>query len=149
MTAMARTAFIAAAVVFLAACGGSTTGPTSASIQANIAGTWTGTIASSNNGTMQYRMVLTQSSAAVSGTWDSSSVSWQGNVTGTISGSSFTGQLTFSGTVSDGTVCTGTASVSGTTSSSSMTWTSDTGVVSSTACPAALPVGIKINVQKQ
>src|SRR5215831_8884842 len=135
---MARTSFILAAIVLVSACGGSTTAPTStsASTQTNIAGTWTGTIASSNNQTMQYRMVLAQSSSAVSGTWDSSSVTWQGNITGTVSGSSFTGQLTFTGTAGDGTVCTGNASVSGAVGSSSMSWTSDTGVVGNTACPA-------------
>jgi hypothetical protein len=148
---MVRTAFILVAIVLVSACGGSTNAPTStsAATQANIAGTWTGTMASSNNQTMQYRMVLAQSSSAVSGTWDSSSVSWQGNITGTVSGSSFTGQLTFAGTAADGTVCNGNASVSGAAGSSSMSWTSDAGVVSSTNCPASLPVGIKIDVQKQ
>jgi hypothetical protein len=148
---MVRTALILAAIVLMSACGGSANAPTStsAATQVNIAGTWTGTIASSNNQTMQYRMVLTQSSSAVSGTWESSSVSWQGNITGTISGSSFTGQLTFTGTAEDGTACNGNASVSGAAGSASMSWTSDTGVVGNTACPAALPVGIKIDVQKQ
>ena len=147
---MARAVFIVAAIVLVSACGGSAPAPTSASTtQANIAGTWMGTIASSNDQTMQYRMVLTQSSSVVSGTWDSSSVSWQGNITGSISGSSFAGQLTFSGTADDGTICNGNANITGPTGSSSMAWTSDTGVVGNTACPAPLPVGIKIDVQKQ
>jgi hypothetical protein len=146
---VARTALILAAIVLVSACGGSATAPTSTSTQVNIAGTWTGTIASSNNQAMQYRMVLTQSSSAVSGTWDSSSVSWKGNITGTITGSSFAGHLTFTGTAEDGTVCDGNASISGATGSSSMSWTSETGVVGNTACPAALPAGIKIDVQKQ
>jgi len=146
---MPRAVFILAAIVFVSACGGSSPAPTSASTTVNIAGTWMGTIASSNDQTMQYRMVLTQSSSAVSGTWDSSSVSWQGNITGTISGSSFAGQLTFSGMADDGTICNGNASITGPTGSSSMAWTSDTGVVGNTACPAPLPVGIKIDVQKQ
>ena len=147
---MARNAFILAAIVLVSACGSSATAPTSTSTTpANIAGTWTGTVASSNNQTVQYRMVLAQSSSAVSGTWDASSLTWQGTVAGTISGSSFAGQMTFTGTADDGTVCNGNASVSGATGSSSMSWTSETGVVSNTTCPAALPVGIKSDVQKQ
>jgi hypothetical protein len=136
--------------VSVAACGGNSTAPSAVSIGAttNIAGTWNGTIASTNNATAQLRMVLTQSGANVTGTWDSTSVSWAGQISGTVNGASFDGQLKFSGTTLDGTVCTGTANVAGPVSLSTMTWTSASGVVGG-SCPASLPVGLKIDVQHQ
>ena len=139
-------------IVSVTACGGSSTTPTAISVGAanatNIAGTWNGTIASTNNPTVQLKMVLTQSSADVTGTWDSTSVSWSGQISGAVHGASFDGQFKFSGTASDGTVCTGTANVAGPISASTMTWTSSTGVVGG-SCPAPLPVGLKIDVQHQ
>jgi hypothetical protein len=75
-------------------------------------------------------------------------VRWSGDISGTVSGSKFDGQFKFSGMVSDGTVCTGTATVTGAATDSTMTWTSANGVVGA-ACPAALPVGLKIEVRRQ
>jgi hypothetical protein len=145
-----RLALMVCLVVSVAACGGSSTAPSAvaANTTTNIAGTWNGTIASTNNATFQLGMVLTQSGADVTGTWDSTSVSWAGQISGTVRGASFDGQLKFSGTAVDGTVCTGTANVAGPVSGSTMTWTSSTGVVGG-SCPAPLPVGLKIDVQHQ
>jgi hypothetical protein len=145
-----RLALIACLVVSAAACAGNSTGPSTVSVSTttNIAGTWNGTIASSNNATVQFRMVLTQSAADVTGTWDSTSVSWSGQITGAVHGATFDGQFKFSGTASDGTVCTGTAEVTGPVSGTAMTWASSAGVVGG-ACPAPLPVAIKIDVQHQ
>ena len=145
-----RLALIVCLIVAVSACSGNSTGPTSASggNAADIAGTWNGTIVSSNNATMQVKMVLTQSGSQVTGTWDSTSVSWSGEVSGAVSGSKFDGQFKFSGTASDGTVCTGTATVTGAATGSTMTWTSANGVVGG-ACPAPLPVGLRIEVQRQ
>jgi hypothetical protein len=145
-----RLALIVCLVVSVSACSGNSTGPTSASggNAANIAGTWNGTIVSSNNDTMQVRMVLTQSGSQITGTWESSSVRWSGEISGAVSGSKFDGQFKFSGMVSDGTVCTGTATVTGPAADSTMTWTSANGVVGG-ACPAPLPVGLRIEVQRQ
>ncbi len=133
-----RFALMACLVVSVAACSGNSTAPTTASAGTtmNIAGTWNGTIASTNNATAQLKMVLTQSGANVTGTWDSTSVSWAGQVSGAVNGTSFDGQFKFSGTVTDGTVCTGTANVAGAVSGSTMAWTSS-------------PAGLKIDVQHQ
>ena len=145
-----RIALILCFAVSVAACGSTSTAPSavSAGTTTNIGGTWSGTIVSSNNATAQFRMVLTQSGSDVTGTWDSTSVSWSGQISGAVDGASFDGQFKFSGTAADGTVCTGTASVSGTVSASTMTWTSPSGVVGG-SCPAALPVGLKIDAQRQ
>ena len=114
----------------------------------DLAGTWGGTIASSNNSTEQVTLLLTQSGADVRGTWASTSVSWSGQVTATLNGSTVDGQITFAGTAASGTVCNGSAAVTGTANTSAMTLTSATGVVGAT-CPAPLPVGITIDVRRQ
>jgi hypothetical protein len=145
-----RLALMVCLAASTAACAGNSTAPSAASAgtTTNIAGTWNGTIASTNNATAQLRMVLTQSGADVTGTWDSTSVSWAGQISGAVKGASFDGQFKFSGTTLDGTVCTGTATVAGPVSGSTMTWTSSSGVVGG-SCPASLPVGLKIDVQHQ
>jgi hypothetical protein len=144
-----RLALIVCLVVSVAACANSTApSAVSAGTTANIAGTWNGTIASTGNPTLQFGMVLAQSGADVTGTWDSTSVSWAGKISGTVNGASFNGQLTFSGTTLTGVVCTGTAAVAGSGSGSTMTWTSASGVVGG-SCPVSLPAGLKIDVQRQ
>lgn len=136
-------------VATLSACNGSSVTPSGVggTTTMNIAGTWNGTIASSNNATAQVRMVLSQSGAAVSGTWDSTSVSWAGEISGAVSGSTFDGQFRFSGTAANGTVCTGTAMVAGPVTASTMTLTSANGVIGG-PCPAPLPIGVTIAVQR-
>lgn len=145
-----RVALVLCLAVSAAACGSSSTSPSSVSAgtTTNIAGTWNGTIASSNNATVQIAMVLAQSGSDVTGTWNSTTVMWTGQVSGSVNGTSFDGQIKFSGTAADGTVCTGAASVSGTVSAATMAWTSPSGVVGG-SCPAALPVGLKIDAQRQ
>lgn len=124
-----RVALLVCVVACVSACGGNSVAPSEVSggTTMNVAGTWNGTIASSNNATEQVRMVLTQSGSDVSGTWDSSSVSWAGHISGAVSGSSFTSQFTFSGMAADGTVCTGTAKVVGSATASTLTLTSASG----------------------
>jgi hypothetical protein len=145
-----RLAVILAVTVGCAACAGTSTAPSavSAGTTTNVAGTWDGTIASSNNSTEQVRLLLTQSGSDVRGTWASTSVSWSGQVTATLNGSTVDGQVTFAGTASNGTVCNGSAAVTGTASETAMTLTSAVGVVGA-VCPAPLPAGITIDVRRQ
>ena len=144
-----RLALIVCLVVSAAACANSTApSALSSGTTTSIAGTWNGTIASTGNPTLQLGMVLAQSGADVTGTWDSTSVSWAGKISGSVNGSSFNGQLTFSGTTLTGVVCTGTATVAGSVAGTTMSWTSASGVVGG-SCPVSLPVGLKIDVQHQ
>jgi hypothetical protein len=145
-----RVALAVCVVLCVSACGGSSVGPSEASggTTTNIAGTWNGTIVSSNNPNEQLTMVLTQSGSDVSGNWNSTSVNWQGQINGTVRNASFTGQFMFSGTASNGTVCTGTADVVGSAATSAMAWTSANGVIGA-SCPAPLPIGLKIDLQRQ
>ena len=146
-----RVALIVCVVASVSACAGNATGPSSglnAVTATNIAGTCNGTMASSNNATVQFTMVLTQSASDISGSWSSTTVSWDGQISGVVSGSTFNGQLRFSGTAADGTLCTGSANVVGPAAGSTMTLTSASGVVGG-SCPAPLPIGLKIDVQRQ
>jgi hypothetical protein len=102
---------------------------------------------STNNPTESITMQLTQSSGTVTGTWRGATVAWSGQVSGTLSGGSFSGQLTFSGVALDGNTCTGTASVSGSASNSALSWTSGAGVVGG-SCPSPLPAGIAVNMNR-
>ena len=125
----------------------SPSGPSSVGAATDISGAWSGTFASSNNPTMQLGMTITQTGSTVSGTWTSTSVDWNGQITGNMDGSSFSGQLAFTGTAASGSVCTGTANIAGTASTSSVSFTSSTGVTGAT-CPAPLPAGIQIDLHR-
>lgn len=129
------------------ACNGSTTGPSSTGTVRDISGAWIGTLTSSNNPTEQIVMNLSQSAARIEGTWRGELVNWTGQVTGDVIGSSFSGQMTFRGTASDQTVCTGTASIAGSASATSMSWSSTNGFVGD-PCPAPRPVAIRIDLRR-
>lgn len=116
----------------LAGCGGNPNGPTPIS----LTGTWTGTIRSSvvANAFANIALTLTQSGSSISGTFactagNMSCVSPSGTVSGTVSGSSVTGRVTFqggscqtfSGTVS-GNSMSGSYSCSASLGSDSGTW---------------------------
>jgi len=90
---------------------------------------------------------LSQSGKRIEGTWRAEMVNWNGLVTGDADGSSFSGQLTFIGTLTDQTVCTGTASVTGAVNQTAISWNSTTGVVGA-PCPAPLPVAIRIDLHR-
>ena len=113
----------------------------------NVSGSWTGVMASANNPTESITMQLTQSSGSVSGTWRGTEVAWSGQVSGTLSSGSFSGQMTFSGSAFDGNTCTGTATVSGTASNSKLAWTSAVGVVGG-ACAAQMPAGVAVDMSR-
>jgi hypothetical protein len=65
-----------------------------------------------------------------------------------MNGSAVDGQVTFTGTAANNTVCNGTAAIAGTATDTAMTLTSASGVVGA-ACPAPLPAGITIDVRRQ
>jgi hypothetical protein len=125
-------ACLAAACVSMAtACSGgngqsvttpSATGPT------NVAGAWSGTL--TFNGTVSQgpiAMTLAQAPGAgtVSGAWTGKN-EWSGTVDGSVSGSTFAGQLVWNYTASGQAVskCSATVSVVGNAGGSAMTWTS-------------------------
>jgi hypothetical protein len=113
----------------------------------NISGNWTGVMSSSNNPAETITMELTQASGSVSGPWSGTVIAWSGQVSGTLSSGSFSGQMTFTGLAVDGSTCTGTATVSGSASSSTLSWTSGQGVVGA-SCGAPLPAGVTVEMSR-
>ena len=104
------------ALAALVGCGGTSapTAPTGPPPPVNIAGNWTGNMASNNWPLQAVVMTLSQSGTSVNGTW-TTSTGWDGQVTGTVDTSSFTGTFTLSApnALGVGQRCTGTASISG------------------------------------
>src|SRR6516225_3163286 len=143
-----RHTLILFALIVTVACSGSPSGPTSPGFGTafDISGTWRGTFASTNNASEQITVNVTQSGSTINATWTGDAVAWSGNVAATLSGSSISGQLSFSGTVSDGTACTGTATITGSASSTAISLTSSG--VTGTSCPAPLPTGVRIDLRK-
>ena len=141
-----RRFFLAAIAVACAACA-SPAAPSSAGGVTDISGAWSGTLTSTNNPMVQLGLNISQTGSTITGTWSSTSVTWSGEVTGTMNGSSLSGRLTFSGTTASNSVCTGTANLSGTASATSLSLTSATGVTGPT-CAAPLPVGIQIDLHR-
>ena len=74
------------------------------------AGTWNRTVVSSNNQTAQVKMD-SLNPGPTSADLEFDVVSWNGQISGTVSASSFSGRFKFSGTALEGTVCTGTATI--------------------------------------
>src|SRR5262249_50717578 len=104
-----RRFIIVSIAIACAACASPTTSPSSISGVTDISGAWSGTLTSSNNPMVQLGLSVSQTGSKINGTWTSSSVSWQGEITATMNGSSLSGQLTFNGTTASNSVCTGTA----------------------------------------
>ena len=129
------------------ACSDSATGLSSANSALDISGAWVGPLTSSNNPPEQIVVNLLQSGRHIEGTWRSEVMFWGGQVIGDVDGSSFSGQMTFMGTVSGQTVCTGTASVSGPVEPARLSWGSANGFVGD-SCPSPLPVAIRIDLHR-
>lgn len=79
--------------------GGSRNASTSIAVKFNLSGSWAGTSYSNELGTSQITFSLTQTGPSVSGSWTVRNGSHynSGNITGTVSGSAFSGTMTASG----------------------------------------------------
>ena len=134
-------------VLLAASACSDSTGLTSANTGLDISGAWVGTLTSSNNPPEPVVVSLLQNGRHVEGTWRSEVRFWSGQAIGDIDGASFSGQMTFTGTVSGQTVCTGTASVAGSVVATSLSWSSPNGFVGD-SCPAPLPVAIRFDLHR-
>lgn len=110
-------------------CGGDSNpvGPTAAA--PSVEGLWTGNLESSNWPARAVNLQLTQAGGSVNGTWAASDGSdWNGTISGSVSGSSFSGNFTMSApnATGVGVRCTGNGSVSGsvTPNATTLRWTS-------------------------
>lgn len=125
-------------------CGDSTPSSPTAPVN-SIAGTWTGTLDSTNFAQQGITLSLTQSGPTIGGTWAAPGISMSGTVTGTLSGSAFTGNLTLTTLDALGRTCTGTAPATGTLESTALNWLSQ-GFVSSCG---GVPLGVRISAARR
>lgn len=140
-----RVAILAAAVASIGSCGSN---PNSPSHFAQVAGNWTGNLSFSQSGgssLVAVVMTLSESGSAVSGTWAASLVNWNGQITGTVDKTSFTGTFTLSAPSVGGGVCTGSASVAGPAGGATISWT---GAGFTGSCNNE-PVGLTWSLQRQ
>jgi hypothetical protein len=143
-----------AAVVFATSCSGSgTSSPSnppapspSPSDVANMAGTWRGTLASSNFATRTVTLQAVQTAVnCVDGTWTTDPAEWAGAISGLTGSGSFSGYVSFE-TPSG---CTGYASiVTGQVDSTTLTWTS-TGFSAMGSCDGGTPQSVVLKLQRQ
>lgn len=127
----------------LSACACGSEAPTAPSI-INIAGLWTGTLASSNLTAKAVAFQIDQSGTAVTGTW--TGTSWDGVLIGQVAGSVFTGTVSMSAPNALGTpgACTGSASITGPIADRSLRWT---GPGFSGNC-TGIPLNIVVTLQR-
>ena len=120
---MRRVAGILVSGIFvLEACGGPTTPSPS-----NLAGNWSGTLASSTFATVPITMTLAQSGFSVTGAWTSTLPGWNGTVSGLADTDSFTGEVSVPSSLELGGPgtsghCMGTAMVNGSATAASIHW---------------------------
>ncbi len=127
--------------LLLTACGAKSSPTAPAPPQpAQVAGTWSGILASSNFQALAVVVQLTQTGSNVTGSWATPN-DWNGTITGSVDTSSFAGTFTLSApnALGVGQRCTGTASVSGPASNgSTLRWTSPGFTGSCTGEPLSL-----------
>jgi hypothetical protein len=113
-------------VVLLAACGEISGTPSTPSPPQPIqlAGAWTGDLASANFPQQSVALTLTQSGTGIGGKWVSEALGWSGVVAGTVNSDTFSGTFTISVAGITSEICAGMATVAGGVSSTALTWTS-------------------------
>jgi len=76
-----RRILVVMSLLALASCGSNS--PTKPSFP-SVAGTWTGTLTSSNFSTMTVQLELKQAEDVITGTWSAAAADWKGTIIGTI-----------------------------------------------------------------
>ena len=142
-----RKSFGALVLLGAAACGGSSSPSAPAPVNANVAGTWVGTMSFTQNNAdgvasqfnQAVSLTLTQNGATVGGTWTSTNgPPRSGTVGGSVTASAFSGSFTYNATANTGNPCTGTVAVAGAVSGNSLMWTSPSVVENCTNPPTQL-----------
>lgn len=117
---------------------------TAPSTAVDIAGSWTGTLESSNLATRTITMTIVQTGTCVDGAWATTPKEWDGAISGVADATSFVGNISFE--TSTGNACTGVGVFSGAASTQAIDWSS-TGFTGT--CPTSLPQGVTVKLQAQ
>ena len=112
-----------------------------------LAGTWVGTIESSNFAARSITLVVVQSTNCVDGAWRSDDGQWLGALSGVATGDTYVGQISFVRS-EDRERCEGLADVDGPITGASLRLTGAGFTVRGT-CERALPQGLVISLRKQ
>lgn len=113
----------------------------------NIAGTWSGTLESSNLPTQTISLIVVQTGNCVDGAWQSADSSWRGAISGIATADAYTGQISLE-RLDDGGTCSAVATVSGPVDGQTLRW-SGTSFTMSRSCDRALPVGFTLSLRRQ
>ena len=114
----------------------------------NIAGTWTGTLESSNFGTRMIKMLVVQSGNCVDGVWDSLPAEWTGAISGYATVDSYSGQISLERTTEDGSRCTAVGKITGPVTGTTLRWTGDS-LSSVGQCKGDIPRSIVVVLQRE
>lgn len=135
---------------FAAYCGSSTAPSTStpppAVPVANVSGSWSGTLSSSNFPDHTITLSVVQGGNCVDGSWTSSSQDWTGAISGLAGADSYAGQMSIE-VVVGGTRCSGVGNVSGAVGADTISWTG-TGFSPVGQCGIALPQTIVVTLHR-
>lgn len=113
--------FVVALALSVAACGSDAPTAPTPPPPAQISGLWSGTLTSSQFAPQAISVGLNQTGSTIAGTWVNVALGWNGNVTGTVDATTFTGTFT----LNRGTTCTGASgSFNGPSNPTSLHWSS-------------------------
>ena len=121
-------------------------GPTTPVV--NMAGTWTGTVESSNFPTRAITLVIVQAFSCVDGDWKDAAGEWTGALSGLASTDSFAGQISFERSANAGGKCLASASISGQVVDDQIRWTAGPLTAIGT-CNGDLPQNFLLSVKRQ
>jgi hypothetical protein len=137
----------------LGGCGATAPTPPAASPSApigpvvNIAGTWTGTLASANFPTQTITMMVYQATNCVDGAWSSLSSDWAGSISGYAGEASYSGLVSWERPSGSG-KCLASATASGPVTGTTLHWTAGK-LTAIGSCDGDLPQSIVLDLQRQ
>ncbi len=137
-------------VILFDACSSSTLtiGPTPTPVPSvNIAGSWSGTLESSNLAARSVSLTVVQAGNCVDGAWLSADANWRGAISGFASADAYSGQISIERTDGSGR-CAGVGTVSGPVDGNTLRWTGS-GFTAVGTCEGELPTSIILSLQRQ
>jgi hypothetical protein len=90
----------------------------------NFAGSWSGTLESSNFPTRTVTMTVVQDGACVDGVWQTDPPAWTGAISGYAGPDSFSGQISVEMVTNSGEKCSGVGDTNGHVDTQALRWTS-------------------------
>ena len=151
--------FVALVFLLLLGCGAAPTTPTPPAPPpppppaptepaVNMAGTWTGTLESSNFPPQTVTLVVTQADSCVDGIWTSASGDWKGAISGFATADSFSGQFSLERTADGGGRCQAAGNIGGAVEGDAFKWKAGSLNAAGT-CNGGLPQDLVLSLRKQ